>query len=1171
MAGLPLSLLVRRLDGRLSAAPHGGSDGQLLECFVTAREEEAFGALLQRYGPMVLHVCRRVLPERHDAEDAFQATFLLLLKKASTIRKRESVASWLHGTAYRLAVHLRRQSTRRKVREQKSGRSAPPTREPGYEAAWRELQGVLDEELARLPDRYRAPLLLCYFQGKTQEEAARQLGWPLGTVRSRVARARDALRERLARRGLAIPAVLFGAALATQPAGAAVPASLAKATLDAVLGVAAGRPAVGLVSAQATALAEGALTTMTTAKLFLGLALLLSAGTLACLAGFNRAPGAGATDERADPPPAAVKAPEREAPPIDRDPLGDPLPPGTRARLGTNRLFPGTFGLPVFTPDGKAVVTSDRRGGLHFWDVTSGRELRRLDPPTLLSRQQGAGAPSQMAFIHEGRQIVTLHAQTEVHVRDAATGKLVRKFERAPETGGYRSFAVSPDGKYLAVPSVNQPQSSKVLVYDVETGVSLPPFAPVRDGVAIFGGGPQCLAFAPDGKHAAVAPGDGSIRLWEVATGKEERKFDGHRSEVGALAFSPDGKAFASVGPDGFIRLWDVATGEQTRNWEPRGLRRTFAPDGLAFADGGKRLVLTGSGVVRAWRVETGQEVLLRGPELSADAQVGAVNGINAGNGANNQLTALQGLSPDGKVLATGLPGVRMRLHDPATGQEMFPYGGHEGLLQSVAISSSGVVATGGADRTVRLWDGRTGKQLHVLRGHISPVNILAFSPDGKRLVSAGAGDRVISLWDVDTGREVRQLRSTGFVGSLTFLADGKQLLGTGVETVWDTDTGQVLRQVKGAVSFLSAVAPEAGLMAAFRFIIPTPEKRAETEQGRPPRKIVLIDTATGNDVRSVEVALDGNDVQQGVMPNALAFSPEGRTLLARYPDQDGQMALFDLASGRQLRLLARTRVELGTDPPQEGRPQLGPFYLPDGRSVVYSDTVGRIHLLEVASSQDRCSFDPGQGGLATMALSADGKTVVTGGNDGTALVWDVGALIGQGRPGSTGEDLDALWGDLHGDAPAAAHAIRLLAAAPARSVPYLAGKVRPAVPPDLVRIGKRIEELDSKDMQVRKDAEEELAKAGFVARPSLEKALAAKPSLNVAQRIEALLRKLEGAPLPADTVRDLRALEALEAAGTPDARKLIRKLTEGAESDPLTVEAKDALERLKRRPISGG
>src|SRR5688572_26318693 len=135
MAELTFRVLLERMNGRLShAAPLGGSDGQLLDRFVSTREEGAFVALLQRYGPMVLHVCQRVLPEMHDAEDAFQATFLLLVKKAASIRKSESVASWLHGTAYRLAVHLRRQSARRKEREQEHEAPASAAKEPGYEA-----------------------------------------------------------------------------------------------------------------------------------------------------------------------------------------------------------------------------------------------------------------------------------------------------------------------------------------------------------------------------------------------------------------------------------------------------------------------------------------------------------------------------------------------------------------------------------------------------------------------------------------------------------------------------------------------------------------------------------------------------------------------------------------------------------------------------------------------------------------------------------------------------------------------------------------------------------------------------------------------------------------------------------------------------------------------------
>src|SRR5262245_40635594 len=180
----------RRVEGLLRHLDSQWSDADLLGRFVATREEGAFAALLRRYGPMVLQVCRRVLSEVHDAEDAFQATFLLLVKKAHSIRKRESIASWLYGTAYRLAVQLRRQSARRKACEQR-GRNGIPSKEvrkPDYEAAWRELQAVLDQELTQLPDRYQAPLVLCYFEGKTHEEAARQLGWPLGTVRTRNSR-----------------------------------------------------------------------------------------------------------------------------------------------------------------------------------------------------------------------------------------------------------------------------------------------------------------------------------------------------------------------------------------------------------------------------------------------------------------------------------------------------------------------------------------------------------------------------------------------------------------------------------------------------------------------------------------------------------------------------------------------------------------------------------------------------------------------------------------------------------------------------------------------------------------------------------------------------------------------------------------------------------------------
>ena len=165
----------------------GVSDGQLLERFAVAGEEAAFDAIMRRHGRMVLGVCRRVLPNENDVEDTFQATFLLLVRKARLIRKRESVGSWLHGVAYRLAVRSRTDDIRRRIHEQREIKRVAP--EPAYVAAWRELQDVLDEELQRLPEKYRLPLVLCYLEGETQEEVAQRLGWPVGTVKGRVAQA----------------------------------------------------------------------------------------------------------------------------------------------------------------------------------------------------------------------------------------------------------------------------------------------------------------------------------------------------------------------------------------------------------------------------------------------------------------------------------------------------------------------------------------------------------------------------------------------------------------------------------------------------------------------------------------------------------------------------------------------------------------------------------------------------------------------------------------------------------------------------------------------------------------------------------------------------------------------------------------------------------------------
>jgi len=243
---------VRRLFGGGTVA--GFAEGELLERFATRRDEAAFEALVERLGPMVLRVCRRILHDPHDTEDAFQATFLVLVKKARSIRDPSLLANWLYGVAVKVASRARAKAARRRVVEQSVqdqveeeaiAMDGSASREPEH----RELRTALDQEIGRLPESYRVPIVLCGFQGLTHEEAAARLRWPVGTVRSRMARGRDLLRRRLARRGVEVPAGVLAATLAAEAqAWTAVPSALIEVTTRIALRIAAGS-AVGTVPA----------------------------------------------------------------------------------------------------------------------------------------------------------------------------------------------------------------------------------------------------------------------------------------------------------------------------------------------------------------------------------------------------------------------------------------------------------------------------------------------------------------------------------------------------------------------------------------------------------------------------------------------------------------------------------------------------------------------------------------------------------------------------------------------------------------------------------------------------------------------------------------------------------------------------------------------------------
>jgi RNA polymerase sigma factor (sigma-70 family) len=231
------------------------TDRQLLARFARDRDEAAFEALVRRHGPMVLGVCRRVLGSGPDVEDAFQTTFVVLVRRAHSIGRPELLGNWLYGVAFRTALKARATAVRRRDHERRAAAMAREESTPAE--SWRDVGVVLDEELNQLPGKYRAPLVLCYLQGRTHEEAARLLGWPTGSMSGRIAAGRKLLRKRLERRGVALaPGTLplaFGPAAWTAP----LPASLVSATVKAAVLSAAGKAsASGALSASVTRLTD---------------------------------------------------------------------------------------------------------------------------------------------------------------------------------------------------------------------------------------------------------------------------------------------------------------------------------------------------------------------------------------------------------------------------------------------------------------------------------------------------------------------------------------------------------------------------------------------------------------------------------------------------------------------------------------------------------------------------------------------------------------------------------------------------------------------------------------------------------------------------------------------------------------------------------------------------
>jgi RNA polymerase sigma factor (sigma-70 family) len=569
MPHAPLRQLLDRLHTLMpSRGTPGLSDAQLLERFCRQGDEAAFEVVVRRYEGLVLGVCRRVLRDAHSAEDAFQATFLALVRKAGLVGRRGSVAGWLYQVAYHTAVRAGAAAARRVGRE-RLGVDVTGTagaNDPAAEVEARELEVLLDAELSRLSPKYRDPVVLCYLEGKTYDEASQELGCPKGTLATRLAYAREWLRRRLAGRHL-----LGCGALAALFTGRASAASLVGTSRALTLSFASGRAAAG---PQVVALAEGVLRSMWLTKIRVAAVTLLTVGLLGLGTGLF-----------------AYQAPTEEPPAAEKP--AAPLSVAAGKVVGEVHCFQGhtaSVQRVAFSPDGRQLLSCGLDGAIILWDLQTGREIRRFS---------GHGDRVDcVSFRADGRRFLSASWDWTVRLWDVKTGKELKQVRFQGEPGVHVSGVWwFPDGRrFLALATDHE----ALQIYDVRSGALLKDFR--RHPGHIY-----AAALSPDGRRVLEASYDyvAPIRLWDVASGKLLREFKGYTSKTFGIAFSPDGRLALSTGEDPLVRLWDVETGEIVRVF--KGHRSGV--EGVAYSPDGRRVLTAGSDqTVRLWNAETGAE-----------------------------------------------------------------------------------------------------------------------------------------------------------------------------------------------------------------------------------------------------------------------------------------------------------------------------------------------------------------------------------------------------------------------------------------------------------------------------------------------------------------------------------------------------------------------------------
>jgi RNA polymerase sigma factor (sigma-70 family) len=923
----------------------GLGEGQLLDRFLADRDEAAFTELIARHGPMVQGICRRWLDDPHDIEDAFQATFLILLRKAASLRDRESLSNWLFGVSLRVARRSRFNSERRRSHERSCGSEAAMTSTISDDPADREVMTIVDQEIQRLPEKQQAAVVLCLVQGRTHDAAARELGWPIGTVKSRLASARATLTRRLTRRGVSPSVVLVLGQISDRFSAVAVPQDITIRTLEAVLQTVAGRAVQGAVlSATVQTLVHGILRAMLLSRIKLAAVAFTVLGALVWAA------PAILIARPAEPPETPASATPQGtitvAPRTSRvDLYGDPLPPGAAVRLGTVRHRQESPIYKIaYSPDGKYVVTDGDDDKLRVWDGDTGQLVRQID--------SGTGWSRDFTFSRDGKLLAAERLRVKdtdflnVAVNDPATGQRESQSSWDLQDRGL-ILKFSPDGRRVAVGA----GKNMIRVLETATGAEHSAFTigPILNGP---------LAFSPAGNRLAVVTTEEKcwIHIIDLDRKKVLRVIPTVRQLFYGLGFSADGDKLVGYN-SGQIDLWDLAKGRGDIFELYPAQTMTFSADGRGVA--GFNLF----GAFAIWNLAT------FGPQFAMKLGTSS-NFVNFA--VRDWSTAA--FSPDDRTLATNGGQSALHFWDIATKRDRLAMPeAHSGCVDSILVTSNGkTVITSSPDATVRVWDVDTGVQRRSMELGGRPRSI-ALSSDERWLLAISQIREGVYLWDLqnekaapiistevtsgwaiaacfskpdnrvqvywsdgrlrglnlETGRSTvgKDISAPGgiLVGPEqaaeggTFLSGGRRLCTyrppDGLR-IADIETGKLLYSVPDADDF--AVSRDERLLACSRSVgVETTVRLDRRGAGHASRStILLLDGETGKEQFHIDVP--GSSVW------ALAFSPDGKTLAYTTGWAQGEIHLYDVATRKETRTI--TTAALRTS---------GVAFTPDGSRLI--------------------------------------------------------------------------------------------------------------------------------------------------------------------------------------------------------------------------------------------